>query len=585
MIKIKEFIEVYGQIIFGLVLQMSFAALGWIVVAMDYTFIFITNFVTTAFTFCYDHGLTPLHIAAFVASVFITWQTVKFFYYFTVLTHFLTVHSYLKLFGRKNTYPKLNRFNEFAYAVERKIKDEGAFAKNELPTVLKGTPKGVVQVFVYDPDMKTTTFVGHAAFVNNKFLTVYHIVERAVEDNLEVLVGTTESGRSLKVAIDMNSIDLENDTVEFHVGNIPSILGLKMLTPKFLNLGYVSYYHFDSDSLSYTMASVVPDKYDKAYPTFVFTCSNTAGGDSGLPIIQNGKFVASHKGGKSDIKRNVHVIHHNVVRAEITTTARKKSQILNVDAQFKNESPKTYDKDAQERAQDIEDKYYADLNKAVREDEENRKIARTRGEDVDDQGFRKTKEEIRAEKEAQNKNAQPKGKGKGGKRDFAGPVPDKPWGDIDDEIKRILSNIKNETTDEEENLKGKALKGAIQILKEENEKLQKQLLDQRAQSYLEYERLQKKSLTSEVTPSPTPPKPSVRFVLEKSEPNPAATKVDQAPSQHPSGTSSTKDTKKTSSGEKRKKRFNALKEQIKGLKTELQNSTSPLVAQKSKDEN
>jgi len=132
-------------------------------------------------------------------------------------------------------------------------------------------------------------------------------------------------------------------------------------------------------------------QYDAELPMLIYTFSNTSSGDSGLPVLQSGKVVAVHLGGNTSKAQNVHEIPVDIVRKDIMAVAQRKTYVVHaVDLGIIKESVVTGHHT--DRARDILE--YQQM--------------RSRGEDVDDQGFRNkrtsTKDEYPRQTEYGNAN-------------------------------------------------------------------------------------------------------------------------------------------------------------------------------------
>lgn len=288
---------------------------------------------------------------------------------------------YLYAFGRKISYPRNDDLAVYKYVVEPTIKNEGAYSSRHMKTKVEGTPKGVVQVFV-EMQNGELELAGHATYVDGKYVTVKHVIEHAMEDpTRKVFVATLEKPRALEVNILKELARKDIDVAFMAVGSTASILGVKQREASFIHGPSVMVYTFNPDEKCYYAMSCFAEKFEgeelfSAYA--ILTQSDTHGGDSGLPVLQANKVVAVHKGGCQQKKRNVHVIPVPLIEKLIQKIAGTRKSVLVQQNVLKNESPSIGDNnDDVERAREIKER------------EEELKQVRQRGEDVDDQGFRK----------------------------------------------------------------------------------------------------------------------------------------------------------------------------------------------------
>jgi hypothetical protein len=559
MFDLKEFIEVYGKYLWALVFQASLWALMTFGEVALFSLSVILDCSLWFVSYCYDRGITPFHLVSLFGCLAITYfcsialvRLMNTVIVFARLLVFLSV-------GVKKTYPASKRFYSANFKSPLpEIRDESSFAPSALSTDVDGMPRGVVQVFLQNADDGTMLFSGHATYVDGTYKTVLHVVDQAITSGFKIFVGITGNDRSLPVDYIESTIDYENDTVELKVGATASLLGVKMLKSKFLTKGYVSIYHFDIDRQVYTVTGVVPDKYQASLgysPFFLFTRSNTSGGDSGLPILQNGKFGACHKGAADKLKRNVHVMFKSLVLGEATKVSLRKQSVF-PDVRILNEAPYADDQDDRERAEDIR------RAQELQDEERREKEERMRGEHEDEEGFRKAKNTTRG--------AADMVKFKGRKTN---------WADLE---------VLDEADDVEMPcLKDPAQGSAIQIpkaraqsetkcsvpLKAMDEKVKESMLQpielmdgpQKEPSSISTVAT---VLTSEST------KTAENIVLEKLEENLVDRSPKLVPSQSLSNTSSSSDTKKISTGARHKKQLTALKQKILALELQLKDSTS-----------
>jgi len=552
MFSIKEFIELYGKYLAIFVAHMS-SALLINVTTLTQSLIMQAYVLFRMFVmFCYDHGITPLHLITLIVSLIVTYYgsmfIVRTYNYSIVLLRFF----YFLCVGVKKTYPVVSPFYSAQFAAVKEVKDESAYDKNALPIDLVGLPKGAVQLFVMNDATQQLAFAGHATYCNGKYYTVLHTVVTALNEGSKVYVGTLDCERALPTTIDHNTVDWVNDTVQLHVGSTAAVLGVKSLKSKFVNKGYVTIYHFDLERKVYTATSVFADRFNDSFSPYVlFTQSNTSGGDSGLPVVQNGKFVASHKGAADKYKRNIHVLHHDLIINDVVTVSKRKQCII-PDVRILNETPTTIDQDDIDRAA------------AIANMEQEWKDRKMKGEHADEQGFRlKTKHAY----------------------DLANWKPRKGdrWADEDED-----------DVNDESDLKVDALQSAIEvpvtvssttpILRKEQEK---SLVEKPRKVSFPTTKVMEKSEKSLLTQSSSPPPTTLStkrmtqlmeegcIVLEKSEVSPGAHAQGSRKSLEPSSTTSTSVTKKISSGEKRKNKLQRLNQRIQDLEIQLKSSANP----------
>jgi hypothetical protein len=153
----------------------------------------------------------------------------------------------------------------------------------------------------------------------------------------------------------------------FTVGSIGPVLGVKSLKFGILDEhSSVEVLTWDGQHWKKTYSQ--PEFKHPECPFVFFTESDTYAGDSGLPIIQKGKVVATHTGSSISNKRNVHCIPVPAVGA-LYSTIPEYALIF--------ESPMGGKKKAAAAKIALNAQAYAEK--------------RMKGEDVDDQGYRRAK--------------------------------------------------------------------------------------------------------------------------------------------------------------------------------------------------
>jgi len=228
-------------------------------------------------------------------------------------------------------------------------------------------------------------FCGHAFVADNKVYTAYHVVS-----TLEKIYLKTNKHTSL-FPVELGE-RIGADIVELTRPGIAAMLGLRSLKFSFVNDGTpVQVYSYVQAQDKYLMQSCTT-QYDAELPMLIYTFSNTSSGDSGLPVLQSGKVVAVHLGGNTSKAQNVHEIPVDIVRKDIMAVAQRKTYVVHaVDLGIIKESVVTGHHT--DRARDILE--YQQM--------------RSRGEDVDDQGFRNkrtsTKDDYPSETEYGKANA------------------------------------------------------------------------------------------------------------------------------------------------------------------------------------
>jgi len=347
----------------------------------------------------------------------------------------LTRQLYLFWFGKSFEYPKMDRLVVRHYK-GNEVTEEGAYGGAHFKNKIDGMPKGVVQIF--NEIDKQLVFAGHGTYLDGVYATDWHVIRPAVEDNAKVYVATLNGGKALPVEIKKESLRVDQDYAELHVGNTAAILGVKKRKSAFLKSSLITVYTFNPDEKQYFSSTVYFDKYDPDSgftPYVLLTKSDTHGGDSGLPIEQGGFVIGRHKGGSERLKRNVHLLNVVNIMPTIEKIAASKQDILVDDRAYVDESPtnsQEYD-DAIKRA------------RAIRDIEEEERFRRQRGEHVDDQGYRRKDENLKSSLNSSDLGEDVKivgGKGKGGVRRYQPPVfRDKDWNDIEDENQKRISLI------------------------------------------------------------------------------------------------------------------------------------------------
>jgi hypothetical protein len=367
------------------------------------------DFSATALKVAYDtYVWTDLNLLEFVNALlafYAAYKTVVASHQFLVLSKEYFTFIYLYVYGHQITYPKTEFLAWRNYIGTEDVKEEGAFANVKFKNEHDVTPKGVVQVFEKFGD--EMSFAGHATYVDGKYVTVWHVIRPAFENNGRLLVGTLESGKALEVKVDVDSIRKDIDHAELIVGNTASVLGVKMRKSAFPKGNMVTIYTFNPDLKKYYSSTVYCDQYnpESGFSEYVLLSkSDTKGGDSGLPIEQAGNVIGKHKGGCERLRRNVHLINAPILGKQIEQLAMKKQQIFVQDG-IRDETPWS-----------VTDQADIERAKAILEEEQRVADLKRRGAYVDEQGFRISKPKFK----------------------------NKAWADIEDEsdVETMLAEIK-----------------------------------------------------------------------------------------------------------------------------------------------
>jgi hypothetical protein len=272
------------------------------VIVFDYVLYYYSMFLEYANMNSFD-VLTLLTIVVIstaftvrlICMIRYVYESIEGAYYITYFAFYgqdvVTPKITSKLFARKPDAPTL-------------IKTEGAHSDNAFLHTLTGMPKGVFQVYGVLGDQ--TFFAGHGFAVNNKLYTSYHVVSHFDS----ILVKTLINSRALKVTINTDSIDQELDFVELTGKGTCAALGVKSLETAVIRNAPVVVYTCDIEKSDYYQQSVVVESLDEnpEQPFCIYTKSNTVAGDSGLPVMQNGKVVAMHVGSVINKPRNLHIL-------------------------------------------------------------------------------------------------------------------------------------------------------------------------------------------------------------------------------------------------------------------------------------
>jgi hypothetical protein len=249
--------------------------------------------------------------------------------------------------------------------------------------------------------------IGLGYRVGNHFYTANHVVT-GIES--EIYVSSIERpNMQCKVEIDTDyeeyDWDRSNDLARFHIGNAATALGIK--STKFglwKDSKHVNVCSLDKDEngehyikVSHTLLKDL--KTAKA--TVYGNESSTKNGDSGAPILQGGCVVATHAGSHQKLPLNVCVIcpwkAPDFLDAIATNQPLLRLQEESVEFMLKSisfESKRSGFSDESSTKKD--DFKYTLLVKEQREAFEQEKQKRSRGEHLDDQGYRQSKSESNA---------------------------------------------------------------------------------------------------------------------------------------------------------------------------------------------
>lgn len=182
-----------------------------------------------------------------------------------------------------------------------------------------------------------------------------------------------------------------------------AILGVRKAPMKFPKPGMacdVLTYNKDSNTFYMTHTILLTRRGEKRInddPRYVYTMSNTHGGDSGLPVLQGGGVIATHIGSYPAGKCNGHFIPVSAFKAyvpnhiskDVTFAAVTPDGVITespVHNGGRSEGDSLFDEI--DRQNEAEDEFYSRREKYRFEEEEEERRVRQRGEHLDDQGFR-----------------------------------------------------------------------------------------------------------------------------------------------------------------------------------------------------
>jgi len=257
------------------------------------------------FTFqFYDHKYTVKYVDL---CLYIAGCACLIYAYVLVGRAFVSLRS-LFYYDRASTAYRTLPVSAF-YPTTTDFVPEGAWGGQASFSLSKSdvVPQGVFQILEKNTETSEYLHVGFGVLISGYPYTAYHVV-----CNPSAHYYASLPGRNIKVPIkvDPSCTSISEDWCLLTCSNLGSILGIKSVGVGCITQGAITVYHFDSSDQTFDTQCVYPTPYDRAnqLPIHIYSRSNTAPSDSGLPVMQKGKVVGIHVGSLPRKKQNVHVI-------------------------------------------------------------------------------------------------------------------------------------------------------------------------------------------------------------------------------------------------------------------------------------
>ncbi len=349
----------------------------------------------------------------FALAFFFAYQILKLYYWFTYHTYAIIPELAKIHYSRKDV---LIHVSEPLPFTEATISTDFSY---DLPE----KPKGVFQVFWKVDDQYFHN--GHGFVADNRmYITAHQLANHIKLEDSTIYITSANNPtifcKATPVDPDEGLLSMGFDFCEIKSKGAAAVLQLKSLKwRRYRRNSSVTVLHFDPFKMSYVQQWVHPKPMEKGELSFeILHKSNTARGDSGLPLLQDGDVVGIHVGFKNgpDGKPSYNraqipfpVIPHVYERGR--QFSRIIEQKLNELAEsVPNGSYSSTDEEMryqqyleEQLEKDLEeDEYYQNLYKDNQKLAEEYKEKRRNGLDVDQQGYRKEKtNDYRKAKEAE----------------------------------------------------------------------------------------------------------------------------------------------------------------------------------------
>lgn len=200
---------------------------------------------------------------------------------------------------------------------------QASFSLSKSETV----PPGVFQILEKNTETPEFLHIGFGVLIAGIPYTAYHVVCNSDASYYASLPG---SKIRVPIKVDPDCTTTDEDWCSLTCNNLGSILGVKSLSVGCISQGAITVYHFDSEKQCFDQQCVYPTRYDEANqaPIHIYSRTNTAPSDSGLPVLQKGKVVGIHVGSLPSKKQNVHVIPTDLVLPLARVRARQQDPVF-----------------------------------------------------------------------------------------------------------------------------------------------------------------------------------------------------------------------------------------------------------------
>lgn len=365
----------YIQLVIGLVLALLIDGLKTLVANFPYVLgqiVTMTTYFMTQITLLVDYigrdTIYEIIVATALCSLvcysaYSSWQYVKYAEY--LLT----------------SVPAFRKVIDTNLIAHFQSDDEAAFANQNFVIDVEEVPKCIVDIYVGLDDEDKPTYAGKGWRFGERIVTANHVLSNS---NGDIYISKPGFSRCIKVKICEDQPHTCYDIAYLDPGFTCVTLGITSAQVGLMVPNRSATVLTDVNGVWKRTACPLLWKSD--FPFCVYTKSSTLPGDSGMPVFQNKKVVAVHKGAHHDMQTNLHIVVPFLCEQQWKDLANRNKEIDYFPKGVANsvESSIFGDKQAEEAAQAAREADDERIRMQMEADEE---MKARMGENLDDQGF------------------------------------------------------------------------------------------------------------------------------------------------------------------------------------------------------